>query len=139
VQGGCIIKWHVLDSSGQEISIEVPGYHIPGVKVCLLSPQVLLQLIGGNYIGSTSGIVLSLDNNIQLDTKCCPRSRLPFLPVYSKNSSNRSFWANTFTYTVQEASAYPALFNATNTNLSLSQKEVLLWHQRLLYALVKWI
>ena len=40
---------------------------------------------------------------------------------------------------VQEASAYPALLDATNTNLSLSQKEVLLWHQRLLHALVQWI
>jgi hypothetical protein len=40
---------------------------------------------------------------------------------------------------VQEASAYPALFDATNTNLSLSQKEVLLWHQRLSHASIKWI
>jgi hypothetical protein len=40
---------------------------------------------------------------------------------------------------VQEASAYPVLFDATNTNLSLSQKEVLLWHQRLLHASIKWI
>ena len=129
VQGKGIIKWHILDSSGQEILIEVPGYHIPGVEVRLLSPQVLLNLIGGNYIGSTSGIVLSLDNNIELDAKYCPHSRLPFLPVCSVNPSTRSFWANAFTYTVQEASAYPALLNATNTNLSLSQKEVLLWHQ----------
>ena len=139
VQGEGIIKWRILDSSGQEISIEVPGYHIPGVEVRLLSPQVLLNLIGGNYIGSTSGIVLSLDNNIELDAKYCPRSRLPFLPVCSVNPSTRSFWANAFTYTVQEASAYPALLNATNTNLSLSQKEVLLWHQRLSHASVQWI
>ncbi len=123
VQGESIIKWRVLDSVGQEISIEVPGYHIPGVKVRLLSPQVLLHLIGGNYIGSTSGIVLSLNNNIKLDAKNCPCSRLPFLPVCSVNLSNRSFWANTFTYTVQEASVYPALFDATNTNLSLSQRK----------------
>jgi hypothetical protein len=118
VQGKGIIKWRIFDSSGQEISIEVPGYHIPGVEVCLLSLQVLLHLIGGNYISSTSGIVLSLDNNIELEAKYCPRSRLPFLPVCSINPSNQSFWANIFTYTVQEASAYLALFDATNTNLS---------------------
>jgi len=33
VQGEGIIKWRILDSSSQEISIEVPGYHIPGVEV----------------------------------------------------------------------------------------------------------
>jgi hypothetical protein len=85
VQGEGIIKWCVLDSSGQEISIEVPGFHIPGVKVRLLSPQVLLHLIGVNYVGTTSGIVLTLDTNIKLEAKYCPCSRLPFLPVCSMN------------------------------------------------------
>jgi len=139
VHGEGIIKWRVLNSSGQEISLEVPGYHIPGVEVRLLSPQVLLQLIGGSYTGSTSGIVISLDNDIELEAKYCPRSRLPFLPTCSVRPSHKSFWANTFTYSVKEASAYPALFDATNTNLSLSQKEVLLWHQRLSHASIKWI
>ncbi|KAL3780854.1 hypothetical protein ACHAW5_002787 [Stephanodiscus triporus] len=119
VQGEGIIKWRVLNSSGQEISLEVPGYHIPGVEVRLLSPQVLLQLIGGTYTGSTSGIVLSLDNDIELEAKYCPRSRLPFLPTCSV------FLDKHFHLFSARSSA---LFDATNTNLSLSQKEVLLWH-----------
>jgi hypothetical protein len=52
VKGEGIISRTVLDTSGQKIKLEVPGYHIPGVEVRLLSPQVLFKLLGGNFFGT---------------------------------------------------------------------------------------
>ena len=41
---------------------------------------------------------------------------------------------------MKEASVYPALFDATKTNLYLSQKDdILLWHHRLSHVSIKWI
>ncbi len=81
VKGEGIISRTVLDTSGQKIKLEVPGYHIPGVEVFLLSPQILLKLLGGNFFGTTEGIMISLENGLNLQATYCPRSCLPLIPL----------------------------------------------------------
>jgi hypothetical protein len=126
VEGEGIIKWNVIDKHGHNVAIDVPGYHIPGADVCLLSPQVLVQCFGGSYLGLLAGIVLLLNNDLELEVKYCPHSRLPFLPLQSTSMQQRSFWTNAFAYTAREDSLYPTLLESSNANLSLSPKEVLL-------------
>jgi hypothetical protein len=41
--------------------------------------------------------------------------------------------------TIHEINAIKFLLHQANTNLLASQKELLLWHQRLSYASVKWV
>jgi hypothetical protein len=139
VAGEGIIKWNVIDSSGATVTLQMPGFHIPGVKVCLLSSQVLLQLVGGQSVQMVDSICISSGNEILLDARYCPRSNLPFLKMGVNGKHPRSFWSNAFAYTANEAKTYPTLIDAANVNLSASQKEVLLWHQRLSHASISWI
>jgi hypothetical protein len=91
VDGDGIIKWNVINKHGHNVTIDVPGYHVPGADVPLLSPQVLVQLFGGSFLGSPAGIILSLNNDLELEAKYCPRSRLPFLPLQSTSTQQQSF------------------------------------------------
>jgi hypothetical protein len=47
VTGKGIIKWDLQDEKGYTVTVEAFGYHIPAVKVRLLSPQVLIKTDGG--------------------------------------------------------------------------------------------
>ncbi len=97
-----IISWTVLDTSGKKIKLEVPGCYIPGDKVCLLSPQVLFKLLGGNFFGTTEGIKISLENGLKLQATYCPQSRLPLLPLLFDNNKKKSIWTNSFAFTMAE-------------------------------------
>jgi hypothetical protein len=50
-----------------------------------------------------------------------------------------SFWNEAFSLNVNETSMLRNILSDNNTNLSASQKEVLLWHQRLSHASIQWI
>jgi hypothetical protein len=43
IGGEGIIKWNAINKHGHNVTIDVPGYHIPGADVHLFSPQVLVQ------------------------------------------------------------------------------------------------
>ena len=72
----------------------------------------------------------------------CPRSNLPIIPLSTANTTQWCFWTAAFGFS---ANCFQDLYKArnvlhqANTNLSHSQKELLLWHQRLSHASVKWI
>ena len=56
------------------------------------------------------------------------RANIRFVPVKSEHQQEIScFWGNVFGYKADPAG--PSLLASQNNNLSLSQKEVLLWHQ----------
>ncbi len=48
VAGEGLMRWKVEDLAGCVVNLELPGYHIPGAEVRLLSPQVLLSIFGGH-------------------------------------------------------------------------------------------
>ena len=64
------------------------------------------------------------------------------LALTSSREPRYCFWSDAFGYSIQ---AYKEIFeiksvlHQTNSNLSSSQKEVLLWHQRLSHASTTWI
>jgi hypothetical protein len=119
--------------------VELLGYHIPKAEVRLLSPQVLLKPIGGQALQTTTNIEISLDNGIKLCAIFCPRSNLLILPLTTKIQEKNKFWDNAFGYTLLNVSDMRSILSQVNTNLSSSQKELLLWHQCLLHALLSWI
>jgi hypothetical protein len=49
------------------------------------------------------------------------------------------FWASTFNYSAETLVESKSVLSSTKTNLSASQKELLLWHQCLSHANVNWI
>jgi hypothetical protein len=81
VTGEGIIKWLFSDKDGTSVHIKVPGYHMPKAEVRLLSPQVLLQAIGGHSIQTANGIDISLNNGIKFLAMYCKQSNLPIIPL----------------------------------------------------------
>jgi hypothetical protein len=143
VAGEGIISWSLQDINGSTVVVEVKGYHIPHVDIRLLSPQVLLSTIGGSSLQTTSGVELTLNNGVALFAPHCPHSNLPLLPLANTSHHVRCFWSCAFGFTSRESTAIngikTSLLNASNTNLSLPQKEVLLWHHHLSHASIPWV
>ena len=137
VLGEGTICLSIKDHNGQTTTLELPGYHIPTAKVCLLSPQVLLQISGGTSIQTTTDMRLNLSTGIKLTANYCPRSRLPMLQWASSHQCD--LWQESFTFDHNPSRVYTNILGKTNTNLSAAQKEVLLWHQRLSHASIPWI
>jgi hypothetical protein len=98
--GEGLLRWKVEDVSGQTVNLDLPlpGYHIPGAKVRLLSPQVLILMFGGHTKQKNCNVEVYLADGVVLHAHMCPRSCLPLLPFVLKSDNLHSFWT--------EASAY---------------------------------
>ncbi len=127
VAGEGLVSWHVVDIDGKQVTITLPGFHIPTAEVRLLSPQLLLSQSGGYSHQTSNKIRLSLGSGETMDAHYCHQSRLPTLRLLHEYHPH-SFWAATFEFSPDQALAYPTLFSHTNVNLTAAQKEVLLWH-----------
>ncbi len=140
--GEGILRWPFQGTNGKTISIKVVGYHIPTAEVRLLSPQVLLQTVGGHAFQTVQWIDFTLDNGFQMVAKFCPQSNLPLLSLAPPYQEIFSFWDEAFGYSItnlQAINKIRSILGAENTNLSSSQKELLLWHQKLSHALLNWV
>lgn len=136
VAGEGLINWQVIDTDGNQVPIQIPGYHIPSAEVRLFSPQEYFRRYGGHSIMTALKITLHLVTNNVLDAPFCPRTNLPCLTsVEQATRSHSSFWTSTFNFTTAEALAFPTLLSSdTNTNITAAEKEMNLYHQRLSHA-----
>jgi hypothetical protein len=142
VAGEGLIHWSLHDANSTVVTIELMGYHIPNTDVRLLSPQVLIRTLGGHAFLNNQGMDISLDNGKVLSANYCPCTNLPMVPLALSMSTWYCFWSDAFGYSVQaynEIVDIKSVLHQKNSNLSSSQKEVLLWHQRLLNASTNWI
>jgi hypothetical protein len=60
VAGEGLLRWNIADVAGRTVTLELPGYHVPGTEVCLLSPQVLLSTFGGQTMQTTQRVEVCL-------------------------------------------------------------------------------
>ena len=137
VAGEGIVRWNLEDSVGNPVEIEVMGYHIPSAEVRLLSPQVLLKTIGGQATLDGSEMKFNLQNGHEFIARLCPRSNLPLIPLAQRDTKN--FWNEAFGYTAGNINELRSILSKENMNLSSSQKELLLWHQRLTHTSMEWV
>jgi hypothetical protein len=56
VAGEGLLPWKAEIFAGRVVNLELHGYHIPGVEVHLLSPQVLHSTFGGHTTQTTRKI-----------------------------------------------------------------------------------
>jgi hypothetical protein len=122
VAGEGLIQWRFQDTSGNTVALDLPGYHIEGAGVHLLSPQVLLGTFGERLIQTTRKIDMMLNNKTNLEAHFCARSRIPILPLQQTNSVINSFWTEAFTYTADSLLTSNSILCTSNTNQSASQK-----------------
>ncbi len=134
VAGKGIIKWDLQDENGYTVTVEAYGYHIPTAKVRLLSPQVLIKKDGGQATISARGIHIRLVTGVTLFGRYCTHSNLPLILMAHTKTHRFSFWNEAFGPTMNNLHELKNILGEDNTNLSASQKEVLLWHQRLSHA-----
>ncbi len=130
------------DVNGDLVQVELLGYHILNADFCLLSPHVLLKTIGGHTLQTVNGIDVVLDNDNNFGATFCPHSNLLMIPLALYNNTKQCFWNTAFGFSVDSFGDINTIKNIlyqANTNLSLSQKELLLWLQCLSHATVKWI
>jgi hypothetical protein len=83
-------------------------------------------------------VEVCLENGLILHAHLCPRSRLPLLPFVPSDMPS-SFWCDAFAYSSADVAKTKSVLHSANQNLSGSQKELLLWHQRLSHANLVWI
>jgi hypothetical protein len=142
VAGEGLIRWSLHNANGTLVAIELMGYHIPNTDVRLLRPQVLIWTLGGHALLNNQGMDISLDDGMVLSANYCPCTNLPMVPLALSTSTWCCVWSDAFGYSVQaynEIVDIKSVLHQKNSNLSSSQKEVLLWHQRLLHASTNWI
>jgi hypothetical protein len=142
VAGEGLIRWSLHDAHGTVVTIELMGYHIPNTDVHLLSLQVLIRTLGGHALLNNQGMDISLYNGMALSANYCPCTNLPMVPLALSMSTLYCFWSDVFGYSVQaynEIVDIKSVLHQKKSNLSSSQKEVLLWHQQLLHASTNWI
>jgi hypothetical protein len=88
VAGAGLLRWKVEDVSGKIVNLDLPGYHIPGAKVCLLSLQVLIFMFVSHTKQTICTMEVCLADGVVLHAHMCPRSCLPLLPFVP--NSNRT-------------------------------------------------
>jgi hypothetical protein len=98
IAGESLLRWRVEVASGQIVNLDLPGYHIPGAKVCLLSPQVLILMFGGHTKQTIRNVEVCLADGVVLHANMCPRSCLPLLPFVLNSDNLHSFWTNAFVH-----------------------------------------
>jgi transposase InsO family protein len=135
VAGEGLIRWKVLDASGNVQIIDVKGYHVPRASVRLLSPQTIIQLDKSGDTKAEQGLhdfrITMKDRTVLLAPY--GRANLPVLPMYVEGKSN--IWTYTFSFNATDRDIWKRnVLDEMNQNLSLAQKELLLWHQRLSHA-----
>ncbi len=77
-----------------------------------------------------------------MTAKLCPHSNLPMLPLGMPDHEYSSFWNEAFGYSftnLQAINKINSILGADNMNLSGSQKELLLWHQKLSHTSLSWV
>eukprot|EP00956_Cyclotella_meneghiniana_P033004 scaffold92723_cov40-Cyclotella_meneghiniana.AAC.1 len=135
-----IIRWRVRDASGQIRVLDVPGYHFSSPNnsgVRLLSPQLLTQGGKGSFHSDDGyNLDICLKDGFTLRGTIDPNgTNLPQLPLASNSDAQQYSTVGVDTLDVPSSpSSYEFGFNVmgeNNVNLTASQKELLLWHQRL--------
>jgi hypothetical protein len=95
-----LIQWQLEHKNGHTVKIEVFGYHIPAAKVCLLSPQVIINDSGGYAMMTGKGVDVYLGDDIELFAKYCHQSNLPLIPLTKIRQDKFFFWNEAFGFTV---------------------------------------
>ncbi len=142
VAGEGLIHWSLHDANSTVVTIEIMGYHISNTDVRLLSLQVLIRTLDGHALLNNQEMDISLDDGTFFSANYCPCTNLPMVPLALSMSTRYCFWSDAFGYSVQaynEIVDIKSVLHQKISNLSSSQKEVLLWYQWLSHASTNWI
>ena len=143
ISGTGTVEWEIEDAQGLVMKIRVQAYYVPEASIRLFSPQYYFQEKGkGKLICDKDCVLLDLDEEGYLYKFPYQKmNNLPFMLTREFLQKQRGVAG----LTMQECEflatthAMPSIVDATNQNLTGSQKELLLWHHHLGHINMKWI
>ena len=142
ISGTGIVEWDIEDCQGLRMKLKVQAYYVPEANIRLFSPQYYFrEKQKGVLICDKDGVQLDLDEKGSIYKFPYQKmNNLPMMLTHEYLESHRvagmtmeecQFLATTH--------AMPSIVDATNQNLTGSQKELLSWHHRLGHVNMKWI
>jgi hypothetical protein len=127
VAGEGMIEWKVLDSFGREVVIRLKGYHVPIASIRLLSHQSLFRTFGGKGIQDVDSYTFCLKNGTNL-VASYGRANLPMLEL-SDGAQRGCFYKMSLAFSATDRGIWTQkVLDERNQNISVAQKELLLWH-----------
>ena len=140
IKGFGLILWRVYSDNGNIITIKVFGYYVPDTPVRLLRVQDSTKGLPGRRIiipteedlpffpnlPSNGGMIYSVNG----DTVTIPYHAKSNLPISTMFTSTSSSELNLVSEGDIE-SAFTAVIHERNLNLTASEREMLMWHQKL--------
>jgi GAG-pre-integrase domain len=142
VVGQGIVEWSIFDMDGVVRRIRTKALYIPEGNIRLFSPQVYFQehMKGHAKIGAT-GLSWTLSDSTILRFPYAGGSNLPIMLT----NPDSALTVGLSHYDVQllsnpaVATTFVTVADETNQNLTMAQKELLLWHWRLGHINFQWI
>jgi Reverse transcriptase (RNA-dependent DNA polymerase) len=137
VHGTGTVEWTVEDLNGNIRKLQCEALYIPTASVRLFSPQCyFMEHHGGSMTACEHSLILTLVDGFSL-TFPWSDNNIPYMLTPEIVASN-STKAPSLGFTAAElhppnpnATPLPSVLVDSNLNLTGSQKELLLWHQRL--------
>jgi hypothetical protein len=168
VEGHGRVRWTVHDKNGCEGTIESQAYYIPPASIRLMRPQTYFQEgERGRYEMTDNGVLLELHDTTVLQFPFDLRHNLPSMgapigtaaarlgadPGHSNDTcydpflegafdprfGSDCFGRDIFSQPSESALITLDVAGSPNPNLSIPQKELLVWHWRLGHAHMSWI
>jgi hypothetical protein len=137
------VEWTVVSDNRHKINICVPCHHVPGAKVCLVSPQDYCLYHGfdrsrDQFVGNSSYFWMHLaDNSNHFQCSIDPPSNLPIALGYCCSDADLNASPPREHKEQSECQYYACglsrftVADESNQNLLSGQKELLTWHWRL--------
>jgi Reverse transcriptase (RNA-dependent DNA polymerase) len=142
VEGVGVVEWPIVDIFGQSKIIRTHAYYVPQADIRLFSPQTYLQENrGGECVVTYSHVTLTTPDGIELQFPYNHKSNIPFMCIGNDPLKEAGLGTVHF-QALDEAYGDPeiySLLDLSNLNLKANQKELLLWHWRLMHAGQSWI
>ena len=143
VVGKGLVEWEIQDLWGVSYVIQTEAYYIPTATIRLFSPQTYFQRQqGGHCIVQDKKIQLCLNDCTTLEFLYNKGGNLPLMLMSTQRDSvTPNFRSPEATLLTQPSllHSYLSVVHQTNQNITKSQKELLLLHQKIGHINFGWI
>lgn len=145
VHGIGTVEWTVQDQDKNVRTFRTTALYVPTAEVRLFSPQVYFQETdSGSLFCYKDRLLLTLLDGSVLTFPWHPHSNIPFMltaemyaDLHGPQHHCHHVLNTTVSDTILHGDPLPSVLDPSNLNLTGSQKELLLWHQRLGHCSLK--
>ena len=145
VHGVGNIEWTIVDLYGVIRTIKTKAYYVPEASIRLFSPQCYLQEQGkGEVVIKKNKTVMTMPDGVELEFPYNAGSNLPLMLLTQRRAKTAGLYGGDIrnVYGVigpnKDEMMNLSVADARNQNLTLAQRELILWHQKWGHANFQW-